>query len=71
MMTSKKDREAMLKAIGKVENKWEFLAFIFAFRQKELWKTIAGISLLLNIIFIVKFTDMFETILNYITGLFK
>lgn len=70
-MPTKKEREAMLKAIGKVNNKWELIAFIWAFRQKELWKTIAGIEFFIVMFFIIKYTELIESIYMWIVGLLK
>jgi len=67
-MPPKTEREGMLKAIGKVNNKWELLAFIWAFRQKEFWKWIAGVESVIILMMLTKYTDFFETIYQLFKG---
>ena len=67
-MPTKKEREELLKAIGKINNRFELIAFIFAFRQRELFQLISLIEFILITVLITKYTDLFEIIFVWIKG---
>lgn len=61
-MKKKKQYNSMKEAIKDVDNKWELIAFIFAYRSKEL---------MFLIIVILVVLQLYPSISNFITDLFK
>ncbi len=68
-MTKKTERAEMLKASGKVDSKWEFMAFVWTFRRKEFLGYLCVVQFVLLSYMLLHYTDIFETILKMIKNL--
>ena len=63
-------QKQMNKALKDVENKWEMIAFIWAYRRREILAIICLIQLCIIIVLLGKYTQAFETIGKYILSFF-
>jgi len=80
-MVSKAEKEKILikerreklaaKSLKEIDNKWEALAFIWAFRQREIKNLIIVVQTAVIIIFTAKYTTVVADIYNIIKGFFK
>jgi len=70
-MATKKEKEEMRKALAKVDNKWEALAFIWAFRRKEFLFYLNMVQSVVILFLLLKFTSITAIIKKFVVGLVK
>lgn len=67
-MATKKEREEMRKSLSKVDNKWEMISFIWAYRRKEFLFYLAMIQSSIILFLLLKYTGIVKFILSFFGG---
>lgn len=65
-MNMTKEKELMAKSLKDVDNAWEMIAFIFAWRKRELLLVVNAVQFLVNLYLIAKYTNWIETLVRLI-----
>jgi hypothetical protein len=63
-------QKEMNKALKEIDNKWEALAFVWAYRRKEFLAILAILEFAIIIVLLGKYTTAFQTIGKWVLSLF-
>lgn len=66
-MSTKKEREEMRKALSKINNKWEMIAYIWTYRRKEFLFYLNFLQSAVILYFVLSYTNL----IKYIGSLFS
>jgi len=64
-----KEEDEMRKAVLKINSFWEFMAFAYAYRRKEILLTTNVIQFIFIVILLSKYTTLFESFIGFFAGL--
>lgn len=64
MKQTSKERIEMAKSLKDVNGPWEMIAFLYTWRRREMWQTVALLSVLLNIYFVMRYTTIIQWIIK-------
>ena len=70
-MASKKEKEEMAKALKGIDNKWDALAYIWTYRQKEFKNVVITVESITIVALLLVYTPIASLILTWIKGVIK
>ena len=70
-MATKKEKEDLRLVLKRIDNKWEAIAFIWAYRQKEIKGWIITIQSGIILFLLLYYTSLPSLIGNWVSKLFK
>ena len=70
-MATKKEKEDLRLVLKSIDNKWEAIAFIWAYRQKEIKGWIITIQSGIILFLLLYYTSLPSLIGNWVSKLFK